>query len=98
MKTRYNVNILFLLNAGIVGFLSVGAIYFTLIPMIMWGTSLERTISIVTQNQAMIGLWLIYFINIIFLPMTLKKRERKWQIPFIVFVISIGIFVIIILR
>ncbi len=93
MKTRYNVNILFVLNVGIVGFFSIGAIYFTIIPMIIWGTSMERIISGVTQNYAMIGLWIIYFINIIFLPTTLKKRDRKWKIAYGVFVIGIVIFV-----
>ncbi|QLH10859.1 hypothetical protein DSQ20_04760 [Nitrosarchaeum sp. AC2] len=77
MNAKMNPNILFVLNAGIVGFLSIGAVYFTIIPMIMWGTSLERIISSVTQNYAMIGLWLIYFISIIFLPITMTKKIRK---------------------
>ncbi len=94
MKTRYNINPFFALNAGIVAFLSIGAIYFTIIPMIMWGTSLERIISGVTQNYSMIGLWLIYFVNIIFLPITLKKQDRKWKIAYGIFVIGIVVFVI----
>ena len=97
MKTRYKVNILFVLNAGIVAFLSIGAIYFTIIPMIMWETSLERIISGVTQNHAMIGLWLIYFTNIIFLPITLKKRDKKWKIGYVIFLIGIVIFITFIL-
>lgn len=94
MKSRYKVHILFVLNAGIVAFLSIGAIYFTVIPMIMWGTSLERIFSMVTQNYTMIGLWIIYFINIVFLPITFKNKDKKWKITYGVFVIGIVIFVI----
>ena len=97
MISKFNVNILFLLNAGIVGFLSIGAIYFTLLPMILWELTPERVISATTQNVPMIGLWLIYFVNIIFLPITRKKRERKWQISYIVFLIGFVIFVLFII-
>lgn len=97
MRTKYKVNILFLLNAGIVGFLSIGAIYFTLLPLVMWGLNPERVVSAATQNISMIGLWLIYFTNIIFLPITRKKRERKWQIAYVVFLIGFVIFILFII-
>jgi hypothetical protein len=45
----------------------------------------------------MIGLWIIYFTSIIFLPITLKKRDRKWKIVFGVFVIGIVIFILFIM-
>lgn len=94
MKSRYKINILFLINAILVGILSLGAVFFTLIPLIMGFTELSRILSVVTQNYAMIGLWIIYFTSIIFLPITLKKNDRKWKIVFGIFVIGIVIFVI----
>ncbi len=97
MNTSYNINILFLINIVIVGFLSIGAVYFTILPMIMWQTSLERTISAATQNIAMIGMWLFYFMNIVFLPITHKKRERKWKIVYAIFLIGFVIFVLFII-
>ncbi len=97
MKTRYNVNILFVLNAVIVGILSLGAAFFTLVPLIMGFTEPQRILSVVTQNYAMIGLWIIYFINIVFLPITFKKKDKKVKIAYIVFVIGIVIFVMFIM-
>lgn len=94
MKTRYNLNILFLINAIIVGILSLGAVFFTLVPLIMGFTEPERILSGVTQNYAMIGLWIIYFTSIVFLPITLKKKDKKWMILFGVFVMGIVIFVL----
>ena len=92
------INILFIVNSVLVGFLSIGAAYFTLIPVIMFGVDIERVGSAATQNYPMIGLWVIYFISIVFLPITLKKKVRKWQVSFIAFVTGIGIFTIVILR
>ena len=94
MKSKYKVNILFLINAIIVGILSLGAAFFTLVPLLMGFTEPSRILSVVTQNYAMIGLWIIYFISIIFLPITLKKKDRKWTIAYGVFVIGIVIFVV----
>ena len=95
MKTKPLMkNTLFKINLGIVIFLSIGAAYFTLGPLIMFERDFFTVVSIVTQNYAMIGLWLIYFTNIIFLPITLKKKGRKWKIAYGVFVIGIVIFVI----
>lgn len=97
MKTRYKVNILFVLNAGIVAFLSIGAAYFTLGPLIMFERDFFTVVNMATQNYAMIGLWLIYFINIIFLPITLKKRDKKWKIGYVIFLICIVTFITFIL-
>ena len=97
MKTRCDVNILFLINAILVGILSLGAAFFTLVPLIMGFTEPQRILSIVTQNHAMIELWLIYFVNIIFLPITRKKRERKWQIAYVAFLIGFIIFILFII-
>ena len=94
MKTRSKVNILFLINAIIVGILSLGAAFFTLGPLLMGFTEPHRILSVVTQNYAMIGLWLIYFTSIAFLPVTLKKRNKKWAIIFGIFVAGIVIFVL----
>jgi len=94
MKTRYKMNILFLINAIIVGILSLGAAFFTLVPLLMGFTEPHRILSVVTQNYTMIGLWLIYFSSIVFLPVTLKKRDKKWTIVFSIFVAGIGIFVL----
>ncbi|MCE2506424.1 MAG: hypothetical protein J4F36_08160 [Nitrosopumilaceae archaeon] len=55
---------------------------------------LHRIPSIVTQNYAMIGLWIIYFVNIAFLPITFKKKDKKWKIGYIIFLIGFVIFVI----
>lgn len=98
MKTRYKINPFFGLNVGIVTFLSLGAAYFTILPMIMWGVSFDRVISGATQNHAMIGLWLIYFANIIFLPITLKKTDRTWKTIYVIFLIGVVVFVIFILN
>ncbi len=94
MKTKYKVNVLFLINAIIVGILSLGAAFFTLVPLLMGFTEPQRILSVVTQNYAMIGLWIIYFINIIFLPITFKKEDKKWKIAYGIFVVGIVIFVI----
>ena len=98
MKISYKVNILFLINATVVGILSLGAAFFTLVPLIMGFTESQRILSAVTQNYAMIGLWLIYFASIGFLPITRKKKDRSWKIGYAVFLIGIIIFIIIILR
>ena len=94
MKIRYKINVLFLINAIIVGVLSLGAGFFTLVPLLMGFTEPQRILSVVTQNYAMIGLWIIYFANVIFLPITLKKQDKKWKIIYIVFLIGVVIFVI----
>ena len=94
MKTRYKVNILFLTNAIIVGILSLGVAFFTLVPLLMGFTEPQRILSVVTQNYAMIGLWLIYFVSIAFLPITFKKKDKKWKITYCIFVVSIIIFVL----
>lgn len=68
MKTRPLMkNTLFKINLGVVIFLSIGASYFTIIPMIMWNLDLFHVIRMVTQNYAMIGMWIIYFTSIVFL-------------------------------
>lgn len=92
MKTRYKINPLFTLNLGIVVFFSIGAAYFTIIPMIMWEISFDRIISGVTQNYAMIGLWLFYFASIAFLPISFKKNRKTWKIAFGIFVSGIIVF------
>ena len=56
MNTKYKTNPFFILNVGIVGFFSLGASYFTIIPMLLWEISFERIILGATQNHAMIGL------------------------------------------
>jgi len=94
IKTRYKVNVLFLINAIIVGILSLGAGFFTLVPLLMGFTEPQRILSVVTQNYAMIGLWLIYFANIAFLPITFKKKDKEWKIVYGIFVFSIVIFVL----
>ena len=94
MKSRYKVNISFLINAVIVGILSLGATFFTLVPLIMGFTEPQRILSAVTQNYAMIGLWIIYFSSITFLPITLNKTSKKWKIVFGIFVIGIIIFIL----
>ena len=94
MKIRCTVNILFLINAIIVGILSLGATFFTLGPLLMGFTEPYRIVSVVTQNYAMIGLWLIYFASIAFLPITFKKRDKKLTIAFGIFVAGIVIFVL----
>ena len=94
MKSKYEVNILFLINAIIVGILSLGAGFFTLVPLLMGFTEPQRILSVVTQNYAMIGLWIIYFTNIVFLPITFKKKDKEWKIVYGIFVVSIVIFVL----
>ena len=94
MKIRYKANILFLINAIMVGILSLGAAFFTLVPLLMGFIEPHRIVSVVTQNYAMIGLWLIYFTSITFLPITFKKRDRKLTIAFGIFVVGIVIFVL----
>ena len=49
------MNLLFAINVGIVIFCSLGAAYFTIVPMIMWGSSVEKVVSASTQNYPMIG-------------------------------------------
>ncbi|MCV0431849.1 hypothetical protein [Nitrosopumilus sp.] len=93
MKT----NILFLINLGLVIFLSLGAAYFTIIPMIMWGSSIDRVVSASTQNYPMIGLWLIYFANLVFLLLNLKRQTKKLKIGYVAFLAGVVIFVAIIL-
>lgn len=94
MKTGYKVNVLFLINATIVGILSLGAAFFTFVPLLMGFTEPQRILSVVTQNYAMIGLWLIYFANIAFLPITFKKKDKEWKMAYGIFVFSIVIFVL----
>jgi hypothetical protein len=68
MKTKPLIkNTLFKINLGIVIFLSIGASYFTIIPMILWNLDLFHVIRMATQNGAMIGLWIVYFASIVFL-------------------------------
>lgn len=68
MKTKPLMkNTLFKINLGVVIFLSIGANYFTIIPMMMWNLDLFHVIRMVTQNYAMIGMWIIYFTSIVFL-------------------------------
>ncbi len=98
MKTRYKINPFFGLNVGIVVFLSLGVAYFTIMPMIMWNVSFDRMVSGATQNYAMIGLWLIYFTNIAFLPITMKKIDRMWRTTYVVFLICVVVFIIFILN
>lgn len=98
MKPRYKINPLFGLNIGIVAFLSLGAAYFTILPMIMWNVSFDRMVSGATQNYAMIGLWLIYFTNIAFLPITMKKTDRTWRATYVVFLIGVAVFILFILN
>jgi hypothetical protein len=98
MKTRYKINPFFGLNVGIVVFLSLGAAYFTIMPMIMWNVSFDRMVSGATQNHPMIGLWLIYFANIAFLPITMKKTDRMWRTTYVVFLIGVVTFIIFILN
>lgn len=99
MKTRYKIpsyktNILFMLNAVIVGILSVGASYFTLVPLIMFDRNASDIVRMATQNYAMVGLWIIYFANIICLPINLKRTHTNWKLGYIIFLIGIVIFVI----
>ena len=94
LKSRYKVNILFLINAVMVGILSLGVAFFTLVPLIMGFIEPQRILSAATQNYAMIGLWMIYFTSIIFLPITLNKTSRRWKIAFGIFVIGIVIFIL----
>lgn len=94
MKTRCNLNILFLFNAVIVTLLSIGAAYFMLIGMILFGMSIEDAISAGTQNYAMIGLWLIYFTSIVYVPILRTNRGKKIKITYVVGVISSIIFVL----
>ena len=63
-------NTLFKINLGIVIFLSIGAGYFTLVLMIMWERDLFHIFRVVTQNGTMIGLWIVYFASIGFLPLS----------------------------
>jgi hypothetical protein len=98
VKTNYKINPFFGLNIGIVAFLSLGAAYFTIMPMIMWNVSFDRMVSGATQNYAMIGLWLIYFTNIAFLPITMKKIDRTWRATYVVFLIGVVVFIIFILN
>lgn len=71
MKTKPLMkNTLFKINLGIVIFFSIGAGYFTIVPMIMWERDLFHVFSMVTQNATMIGLWMLYFASIVFLPLT----------------------------
>lgn len=93
MKT----NFFFLLNLGLTLFLSIGAAYFTIVPMILWNASVDRVVSASTQNYPMIGLWLIYFANIVLLPFTFKLQTRKFKIGYVIFLAGIAVFVAIIL-
>ncbi|MCV0409639.1 hypothetical protein [Nitrosopumilus sp.] len=99
MKTRFKIpscktNILFILNAVLVGILSIGASYFTLVPLVMFDRNISDIVRMSTQNYAMIGLWIIYFANIICLPINLKKTHTNWKLGYILFLIGIMIFVI----
>lgn len=68
MKTKPLMkNTLFKINLGVVIFLSIGASYFTIIPMIMWDLDFFHVIRMATQNGAMIVLWIIYLASIVFL-------------------------------
>lgn len=98
MNARHKINPFFGINVGIVAFLSLGATYFAILPMIMWNVSFDRMVSGVTQNYAMIGLWLIYFTNIAFLPITMKKIDRMWRTTYVVFLIGVIVFIIFILN
>jgi len=97
MNPRYKINPFFGLNIGIVVFLSMGAAYFAILPMILWNLSFDRVVSGVTQNYPMIGLWMIYFANIGFLPITRKKTGKTWRIVYVIFLISVVVFIIFIL-
>ena len=94
MKIRFKVNVLFLINIVVVGIFSLGAAFFTLVPLMMGFTGLENILSVVTQNYAMVGLWMIYFTSIVFLPITLNRNDKKLKIMFSVFVIGIVIFLV----
>ncbi|AJM93055.1 hypothetical protein [Nitrosopumilus piranensis] len=91
------INVLFLINLGLVVFFSIGAAYFTLLPMVMLDASPDRVVSAATQNFPMIGLWLIYFANIVFLPLNLKRQTKKLKIVYVAFLLGITVFVVIIL-
>ena len=95
---KMKTNVFFLINLTIVLFFSFGAAYFTIIPMILWDTSLDRVVSASTQNYPMIGLWLVYFANIVFLPFTFKRQTMKLKIGYAIFLAGIVIFVVIILN
>lgn len=71
MKTKPLMkNTLFKINIGIVIFLSIGAGYFTLIPLVMFERDFFTVVGIVTQNATMIGLWIVYLTAIAFLPLS----------------------------
>ena len=97
MGTRNRTSPLFAINVGIVAFFSLGAAYFTIIPMIMWGSTIDRVVSASTQNYPMIGLWLIYFANIAFLPLNLKRQTRKFRIAYVAFLAGTAVFIAVIL-
>lgn len=78
MKTKPLIkNTLFKINLGIVIFLSIGAGYFTIVPMMLWEHNLFHVFSMVTQNAAMISLWILYFASIMVLPLTRIIGSRE---------------------
>lgn len=94
MKTRYDINILFYFNLVIIAILSIGAAYFMLIGIILFGTSVERAISAATQNFVMVGMWLIYFTSIAFFPILRRYRGKKIKIIYVSLAIPIIIFIV----
>jgi len=94
MKTSYIANSLFYFNLVIIAILSFGAAFFILIPVIMFGASIEDAIGIVTQNWVMVGMWLIYFTSIVFYPILQRYKNKKVIIMYISFAIPILIFIL----
>jgi len=86
--------IAFGINLLLVGILSSGAAFFTLVPFVMGFTEPHRIISMVTQNMAMKGLWIFYFINIVFLVLNWKYVNKILNITYLAIFGSFVLFVV----
>ena len=70
--------IIFYLHAAIAIFLTLaGPIFFVVLPMIMWNRTLEYMTRAATQNDTMVGLWIMYFAVIALLPLNYFLLKRK---------------------
>lgn len=88
--------ILLILNSILVSILSVGAAYFGLLPLIFGRIGLDRIGSVVTQNEAMKGLWIFYFFSVVFLIASRKFDNKILCLSNIAFLIIFIFFVLLI--
>ncbi len=95
-KSKVIKRILLILNSILVSILSIGAAYFGLLPLIYGWIELDRIGSVVTQNEAMKGLWIFYFFSIVFLIASRKFDNKILYLSNIAFLTIFIFFVLLI--